>query len=121
LILVTGATGFIGRHLVRALVAEGHEVRALVRSEEAAAKASAAGAQGLARGDLVVAGADADALKAAAAGCGLVYHLAGTYRGSASELQSSHVAGTARLLRSVEPGTRFVLVSSTSVYGWDQP
>jgi nucleoside-diphosphate-sugar epimerase len=30
------------------------------------------------------------------------------------------VAGTARLLRSVDPNSRFVLVSSTSVYGWDQ-
>ncbi|MDQ4098519.1 MAG: SDR family NAD(P)-dependent oxidoreductase, partial [Actinomycetota bacterium] len=117
MILVTGGSGFIGQYLVRALVAEGHHVRALARSDEAAAKASAAGAQELARGDL----ADPESLKAAAAGCDLVYHLAGTYRGSAAELQSSHVAGTARLLRSVEAGSRFVLVSSTSVYGWDQP
>ncbi len=35
-ILVTGATGFIGRHLCRRLVAEGHRVLALVRSPDKA-------------------------------------------------------------------------------------
>jgi uncharacterized protein YbjT (DUF2867 family) len=34
-VLVTGATGFIGRHLVSALVAEGHDVRAMTRRPEA--------------------------------------------------------------------------------------
>lgn len=42
---VTGGSGFIGRVLVRRLLGEGHSVRALVRSEESAARVSALGAQ----------------------------------------------------------------------------
>jgi nucleoside-diphosphate-sugar epimerase len=121
MILVTGASGFIGRHLVRALVEAGQPVRVLVRSDGAAARVWAV-VDDLGRPMEEVRGSleDADSLKAAAGGCEVVYHLAGTYRGTPAELHGSHVAGTARLLRSVSPDARFVYVSSTSVYGWDQ-
>ena len=49
-----------------------------------------------------------------------MYHLGGDYRGSPAELQATFVDGTARLLEAVEPDARLVLLSSTSVYGWDQ-
>jgi len=120
--LVTGASGFIGSHLLAALASGGHEVRALARSEEAAARIGAvaagagAGSVEVVRGDL----ADPASLEAAAAGCRLAYHLAGAYRGTPAELSSSHVAGTARLVRTLHPEARLVAVSSTSVYGWDQ-
>jgi nucleoside-diphosphate-sugar epimerase len=43
-ILLTGATGFVGSHVLTALTEAGHTVTALVRGEESAAKAKAAGA-----------------------------------------------------------------------------
>ena len=114
MILVTGGSGFIGRHLVEALAADGRKVRALVRSE--------AGARRMPDGVEVVVGdvADAESLRRAAAGVDLVFHLAGSYRAEGPELHAAHVSGTANLLSVLEPGTRVVYVSSTSVYGWDQ-
>jgi uncharacterized protein YbjT (DUF2867 family) len=44
-VLVTGASGTIGQRLVPALVAAGHQVRAITRSEAAAQAAAAAGAE----------------------------------------------------------------------------
>lgn len=114
MILVTGASGFIGRHLTSALLADGQPVRALVRTDGAATRVPA-GAE-LVRGDVT----DLDSLHRAAVGVRLVYHLAGSYRGSDDEIYATHVTGTANLLKALEPGTRVVLVSSTSVYGWDQ-
>ncbi len=114
MILVTGGSGFLGSHLIRGLVAAGHPVRAIARSEDAARRVPE-GAE-VVPGDLD----DPESLKAAAAGCELVYHLAGIYRGTPAEMHGSLVAGTARLLRAVDPAARFVYVSSSSVYGWHQ-
>lgn len=51
LIIVTGASGRTGSHVVRGLLAAGHTVRGVVRSEEKAAEVQAMGAQAI-RGDL---------------------------------------------------------------------
>ena len=71
-LFVTGGTGFIGEHLVRALLERGDEVRALVRSR--------AGLDGLAvervEGDL----ADARALQEGMKGVDGVFHLAARLR-----------------------------------------
>ena len=73
--LVTGATGFTGGHLARALVARGHPVRALVRRPEAAGDLRAAGIEVVA-GDLE----RPDDLSRAVGGVDVVFHVAALYR-----------------------------------------
>jgi nucleoside-diphosphate-sugar epimerase len=68
-ILVTGGTGFLGSHLVRALLERGHNVRALVRHGSDVAKLK--GAE-LVYGDLT----EPDGLRRALEGVETVYHLA---------------------------------------------
>ncbi len=68
---VTGATGFIGSAVVKELIAAGHQVIGLYRSEEKAAALAAAGAE-VYHGSI----ADPDSLKAGAARADGVIHLA---------------------------------------------
>ena len=70
-ILVTGATGFIGGHLVERLAAEGHQVRCLVRASSRTAGLEAVGAE-VVRGDVT----EASSVAASAAGCEAAFHLA---------------------------------------------
>jgi nucleoside-diphosphate-sugar epimerase len=75
--LVTGATGFTGGHLARALQRRGYEVRALVRDDTAAAaRALLETGVELAKGDV----GDAEAVDRAMAGCTHVFHIAAVYR-----------------------------------------
>jgi dihydroflavonol-4-reductase len=74
-LLVTGATGFTGGHLARALAADGHHVRALVRDAAAGTDLQAAGIE-IARGDL----RDEPSIDRAVAGVEVVYHVAAIYR-----------------------------------------
>jgi dihydroflavonol-4-reductase len=69
---VTGATGFLGRAILEELVAAGRPVRALARSDAAAERLAALGAEPV-RGDL----SDRSSLEAGFAGCEAVYHVAG--------------------------------------------
>ncbi|WP_455269194.1 SDR family oxidoreductase [Rahnella aceris] len=70
-VLVTGGTGHIGSYIISELIAAGHEVTGLARSDKSAAALSALGAR-VRRGDI----SDLDGLKAAAAESDGVIHVA---------------------------------------------
>jgi UDP-glucose 4-epimerase len=87
--LVTGATGFLGRALVRRLSAAGLRVRCLVRPGSGAPELSLPGVEVL-RGDLL----DQASLDAAAAGAGRVWHLGALVRaGGILTLRKNTIAG----------------------------
>ena len=69
--LVTGATGFVGGNLVRALLREDVEVRALVRGH-----GPHLGLEGLAVDHVLGDLDDPESLRAAASGCDVVFHVA---------------------------------------------
>lgn len=113
--LVTGATGFLGRHLVRLLVERAEAVRALVRQGTDDRELRELGVE-VARGDVL----DGGAVRRAAACCGVVFHLAGAigYERSGRERQRRvNVDGVRIALDAAEPGSRFVHVSSVAAIG----
>ncbi len=96
---VTGATGFIGGHLVRQLREAGHEVVALVR-EPARAQALAAQGVELARGDVTYRGT----LRAPMEGADGVFHLAAWYEigTDSSQAEAINVEGTCHVLETMQ-------------------
>lgn len=112
-VLVTGASGFVGRTLVPVLRQAGFEVWALVRSESAE-KALAQGARPV-RGDIT----DAPSLSAACSGMDAVVHLAAHVRdwGSRDEFYRVNVQGTRNLLEAARTAgvRKFVHVSTEAV------
>ncbi len=118
-VFVTGGTGFIGAHLVQALLARGDEVACLVRNP---ANAEALGWQGvrLVPGDLH----DPRALRDGCAGCDVIYHVAGRIAAQDhAAMMATNRDGTANVLEAAgeHPPGRFVLVSSLAAGGPSLP
>ena len=110
-ILVTGASGFVGRHLVPELLRRGRQVRVMVRRAERGRELQDAGAA-LILGDLL----SPPSLLRAVRGCGAVIHLAAVADSSDEELNHRvNVEGTRALAEAcLAQGVRRVLnVSST--------
>lgn len=115
--LVTGANGFLGSAVARALLGEGSAVRAFVR-----AGGDRRNLEGLdvevATGDLT----DRESLRRAAAGCESVFHVAADYRlwvADAAPMYRANVKGSVNVLEAAaEAGAgRMVYTSSVAVLG----
>lgn len=93
-LFLTGGSGYVGRNLIRRLCADGHHVRALVRSPQAAAVVQALGAQPV-HGDLL----DHD-IAAAMEGCAALIHAAADtdHRNASPGQWQTNVEGTRNVL-----------------------
>ena len=116
---LTGATGFIGGHVARQLLAGGHDVIALARSPEAepALRLAELGVE-LVKGDIT----EPDTLAGTMDGADGVFHIAGWYKLGARNRDMAHainVDGTRHVLeeavRAAVP--KVVYTSTLAVYG----
>ena len=121
--LVTGATGFVGAHLVRALGEAGHTVRALHRPTSKL-DALAGLTYESALGDVT----DLAALRAAADGCDWVFHVAAVadyWRADVQHMIDVNVMGTRYVLQAARQADvkRVVFTSSAAAVGFreDRP
>jgi len=96
-VFVTGATGFVGHHVAKALAAEGADLRLLVRKTS-----NLANLEGI-RGDLHTGDlSDPESLRPALEGCDAVLHVAADYRlwiRDPETMYKANVNGTRDLLR----------------------
>jgi dihydroflavonol-4-reductase len=114
---VTGGTGFIGGALVRHLLAEGHQVRALVRPGADTRQLDGLTVEMVA-GDL----ADSERLQGGIAGCDWVFHVAALYSywgHPPEDFYQTNVEGTRRVLEAArrEGVARVVYTSSIAALG----
>ena len=116
-IAVTGASGFVGRHVTTLLAGRGHQVRALVRRDDPGRAAAALPAERT-PGDL----ADPAALAALTRGADVIVHLVGIIvEAGAATFEAVHVEGTRRLLTAArEAGVRR-FVHMSAVGARDEP
>ncbi len=120
-VLVTGATGFVGGHLVARLLEQGAQIKLLVRD----ARRLPFDWQGrveVCQGDLT----EPASLEAAVRGVGRVFHCAANVQtwGRRQDYEAVNVDGLRHLLQALAPLAheieRFVHVSTVDVYGFPE-
>ena len=111
-VFVTGATGFIGSELVKELIAAGHQVRGLTRSDVGVDQLKGVGAE-VHRGDLT----DLDSLRSGASGMDAVVNLAFNHddmskfaENAKDEVQAIEALGSV-----LEPGQLLVVTSGIGI------
>ncbi|HLI89650.1 MAG TPA: NAD-dependent epimerase/dehydratase family protein [Ktedonobacteraceae bacterium] len=115
-VLITGATGLLGGHLIKELQQRNEHIRALVLPVENADKLTAQGVE-VVRGDIT----DPSTLEPAVQGVDLIFHLAGmmgVWR-PLSDYRLVNVTGSEYLYKAAQKAgvRRFVHTSSHTVYG----
>jgi predicted dehydrogenase/nucleoside-diphosphate-sugar epimerase len=110
-VLVTGANGLIGRHLVRRLLQEGNRVRLFVRRQPDAEFMNDGNVE-VFLGDL----GDPAAVDRAVAGTEIVYHVGAAMKGGAHDYERGTVCGTQNIVESAlrHDVHRLVYISSLS-------
>ena len=126
-ILLTGATGFVGSHMLERLVADGHNVRAVVRDRMALDKPPGRGSVEGVSGDVV----SGNGLDQAARECEAAIHLVGIiqetkdstfekvhHQGTVNVLTAAKKAGVRRFLQMSALGARADGVSEYQTSKW---
>lgn len=118
LAFITGATGFVGSHVARALVAQGADLRLLIRSSSDLRNIQELKAERVI-GDL----RDGASLKKVVAGCDVVFHVAADYRlwvRDPDQMYRSNVEGTKAILEAARESKvrRVIYTSSVATMGF---
>ena len=112
-ILITGASGFLGRHLVKRLADEGHSIKALVRQTSRIDHLKKLNVD-IVFGDLK----DAASFESAVKESEIIYHLGATTHGTPLDFEESTIKGTQQLLQAALNAKvkKFIHISSIVVY-----
>jgi predicted dehydrogenase/nucleoside-diphosphate-sugar epimerase len=112
-ILITGASGFLGGHIIEQAVTAGHRVRAFVRKTSRIDALERLGVE-IVRGDLK----NEQSLHQAVADIDVVINAASSMDGVSQEVEAATVRGTRALLLAAEQSgvRRFIHISSIGIY-----
>ncbi len=112
-VLVTGATGFLGKSLAKRLIEEGYPIRALARKQSNLGALKNLGAE-IVFGDM----GDEESIAAAVKGIDVVVHAAAGTSGTANDSDTATIQGTRNVLAACRTSRvkKLVYISSCNVY-----